>query len=325
MIVNMLKLIMVLSFTSVLLLVFPIFRSILVRQNPIARIGRYIDSEAIREEIRKSSGREYKPGMNVLAKGIKNARFLDSYKRKVQVQLTRAHILLKPEEYIAICIIIFIAIGSLVTVFTGNFLFTITASVIGWIFPSIILKNKIKKRIKALNDQLSDAINLISNSLKAGFSFFQAVDVVSKEMQGPIAQEFAIMQKEVNLGLTTEKALENLVARTSSEDLELVVTAVLIQRQVGGNLSEILDNICSTIRERVKIKGEVRTLTAQGRMSGIIISVMPPALGVIIFLVNPEHIGLLFNNPIGIGILVFSVLMELIGIFAINKIVKIEF
>lgn len=321
----MLKLIIISSFISTLMLLYPILRFLIGKQKNIFRLRRYIISDEIKTGRKNSIQREYKPGFNILAKGIRNAKFLDSYKRRVQIQLTRAHVLFKPEEYITVCIVAFFASALIMFTVTGSLLLAAVVSITAWMSPQLILKGKIKRRVKSLNEQLSDAINLISNSLKAGYSFFQAVDVVAKEMHGPIAEEFAVLQKEVNLGLATEKALENLVTRSSSDDLELVVTAVLIQRQVGGNLSEILDNICSTIRERVKIKGEVKTLTAQGRMSGMIISILPPALGVILYLINPEHIGMLFNNRIGISILVYSILMELIGIYAINKIIKIEF
>lgn len=143
-------------------------------------------------------------------------------------------------------------------------------------------------------------------------------------MTGPMAEEFAQLQKEVNFGTTTEKALENLVTRVTSDDLELVVTAVLIQRQVGGNLSEVLDNISTTIRERIRIKGEVKTVTAQGRMSGMIIAALPPALGFILFLINKSHVMVLFTDPIGLIILGFSVFMEIIGIYFISRIVSIE-
>lgn len=321
----MLNLVMVSSFITIILLLYPVLKYILSKQHAITRLGRYTNIEQMKEERKAQARKEYRPGLSVIARGIRRARFLDGYKQRTQFRLIRAHILLKAEEYITICLIIMLVSGLLVLLLTGSVLFSILAALLSWMFPSIIVKGKIKKRIKVLNDQLSDAINLISNSLKAGYSFFQAVDVVSKEMNGPIAEEFAILQKEVNLGLATEKALENLVKRASSDDLELVVTAVLIQRQVGGNLSEILDNICSTIRERVKIKGEVKTLTAQGRMSGLIIAVLPPALGLILFLVNPEHMSLLFNNTVGLAILVFSIIMELIGLYFINLIVKIEF
>lgn len=285
---------------------------------------RYTSIEEIREEKKRAAYREYKAGLDIIARRIGSARFLDGYKKKIQMQLTRAHILLKAEEYITICLLLFAAVGTLGFAATRSPMMFFPLGAVGWLLPGIFMKARIKKRIKNMNDQLCDAIILISNSLKAGYSFFQAVDVVSKEMTGPIAEEFTLLQKEVNLGLTTEKALENLVERVSSDDLELVVTAVLIQRQVGGNLAEVLDNISSTIRERIKIKGEVRTVTAQGRMSGLIIAVLPVILGLVLYLINPEHIGLLFKEPLGIAILVFSALMELIGIYFISKIIKIE-
>jgi tight adherence protein B len=149
----------------------------------------------------------------------------------------------KHEEFITVCLILFFVMGLLFFVVTNSLLYSAAMAIVGWLAPTFFVRSRIKKRIKSLNEQLSDAIVLISNSLKAGYSFFQAVDIVSKEMSGPIAEEFSLLQKEVNLGLTTEKALENLVSRVKSDDLELVVIAVLIQRQVGGNLSEILDNI----------------------------------------------------------------------------------
>ena len=193
-----------------------------------------------------------------------------------------------------------------------------------WYAPMLILKSKVKKRIKLLNEQLGDAIGLVSNSLKAGYSFFQAVDMVAKEMTGPIAEEFQVLQKEINLGLPTEKALENLAARIPSDDLGLLVTAVLIQRQTGGNLAEVLDNISTTIRDRVRIKGEIRTVTAQGRISGWVISLLPVGLCFLIYLINPQHISVLFTRTLGILLLAVSALMELTGIFIIRRIIKIE-
>ena len=320
----MLQLIFVFSFITMVMLLYPTLKYFIGKQNSIFRIKRYISIEEIREEKKRSARKEYKKGLNIIARRIGNAKSLDGYKRKIQLQLTRAHILLKPEEYIAVCIIALAAVGLLVFSLTHSPLYMMLGGIVGWIIPTFILKGRIKKRVKFLNEQLGDAIVLISNSLKAGYSFFQSVDIVAKEMRGPISEEFTTLQKEINLGLSTEKALENLVSRVSSDDLELVVTAVLIQRQVGGNLAEVLDSISSTIRERVKIKGEVRTITAQGRMSGLVISVLPPGLGVILYMINPELIGVLFKDPIGICILIFSIFMELIGIYFINKIVQIE-
>ena len=326
----MVALIILSSSITVLLVLYPLLKYLVGKQKFIVRLNRYTNIEIIREEKKKIARKDFKMGFGIVAKGIGSVQFLDGYKKSVRFQLTRAHILLKAEEFMSLCVITSAIAGFLTFLITGSMplnsalLFSIAAAVGGFIIPNFVLNTKIKKRMKLLNDQLCDAIALISNSLKAGFSFFQAMDSVAKEMTGPIAEEFTLLQKEINLGLTTEKALENMVKRVCSDDLELVVTAVLIQRQVGGNLAEVLDSISSTIRERIKIKGEVKTLTAQGRISGLIISVLPPGLGFLLFIINPEHIGILFQSTLGIVIVVFSIFMELIGIFCISRIVKIE-
>lgn len=320
----MLYLIFCFSFITMFLLMYAVIKILIVNKKAISRLKGYTVSENSKVEKTRSSSKDFKVGLEFLSKGFSNSKFLEGYKKDVQQLLTRAHLLLKPEEYISICIILLFLLASITFLISGSILLTIGAAILGWLLPGIVLKFKIKKRTKQLNEQLSDAIVLISNSLKAGFSFFQAADTVAKEMKGPIGEEFLTMQKETNLGVTTEKALENIISRVSSDDFELVITAVQIQRQVGGNLAEVLDNISSTIRERIKIKGEVKTITAQGRMSGLVISVLPPGIGFIIYLINPEYIGTLFKNPIGIMIIVFSIMMELLGIFFIKKIVKIE-
>lgn len=322
----MLFLILLFSFISVMLLVYPLVKVILARKNSISRLGRYISVDELRDERKKDTRKEQKTSLNIVIKGIGNVKFLEGYKKKIQAQLTRAHLLLRAEEFVTLSIILFV-FSVTITIMLKGTAYWFLAFIIGcaaWFVPMMVLKGKVKKRIKLLNDQLGDAIAMISNSLKAGYSFFQAIDMVAKEMTGPIAEEFQVLLKEINFGLTTEKAFENLVARVSSDDLELLVTAVLIQRQTGGNLSEVLDNISTTIRERVKIKGEIKTLTAQGRISGWIISLLPVGLGFLIYLINPQLISLLFTRTLGILILVVSAMMELIGIFLIQKIVKIE-
>ena len=320
----MLRLIVIFSFITFSMLLFQLLKYAAGKQKAIYRIKKYTNVEETMGERRKPAKRELRAGIGVLAKGVGSLKFLEGYKKSVQSKLNRAHVLLKAEEFITIRIILLLGPGGIISLFSGSIapLFIIGAA--GWLIPGLILKGKIRKRIKSLNEQLGDAIVLISNSLKAGYSFFQSVDIVAKEMAPPISEEFTILQKEINLGTVTEKALENLVSRVGSDDLELVITAVLIQRQTGGNLAEVLDNISFTIRDRIKIKAEVRTVTAQGRMSGLIISLLPPILGVIIYLINPEHMSLLFTSPLGLMIVGFSMVMELIGIYFINRIVKIE-
>ncbi len=246
------------------------------------------------------------------------------YKEKVEIKLIQAHLPLKPEEYIAINIMIVIAASVLFFAFTENLAAAIVFAVLSAFIPGIYVNARKKDILHKIDQQLPDTLALISNTLKSGYSFLQAVDAASKELPPPISIEFQQILKEINLGVNTEKALESLSKRVQSPDLELIIMAVLIQRQIGGNLSEILDNISETIRSRIKIKGEIKVLTAQGRISGIIISLLPVALGVIIYLMNPPYILELFKNPLGWAMLGLAVLMQGIGIFLIRKIVRIE-
>lgn len=316
-----------LSFISALLLTCQILKIFFGKHDYMSRLRRYTNVEEVREKKKKSGKKgNGSPFGGVLSRGIGKVKFLDGYKKKVQVELTRAHLLLKAEEYMTLSLILFFVFLAMVLLTKGVNMWPLAliAGLGGWYLPALVIKSKIKKRMKQLNEQLCDAITMISNSLKAGYSFFQAIDMVAEEMSGPIAVEFSILKKEVNLGLTTEKALENMASRVSSEDLELVVTAVMIQRQVGGNLAEVLDNITSTIRDRVKIKGELKTVTAQGRMSGIVISMLPVILCVLIYLINPQQMSLLFTRPLGLVMIGLAAIMELTGIVLIRKIVRIE-
>lgn len=321
------SLIIILSFVSILLLSYQLLKEFFGKRDYMSRLRRYTNVEEARNEKRKSGKRAGSGAFGgALSREIGKVKFLDGYKKKVQNDLNRAHLLLKAEEFITLCLILFSIIAAIVIMAKGPGMWPLAfvAGIFGWILPSIVVKGKIKKRIKLLNEQLGDTITMISNSLKAGYSFFQAVDMVAEEMTGPIAEEFATLKKEINLGLPTEKALENLVLRVSSEDLELVVTALMIQRQVGGNLAEVLDNISSTIRDRVKIKGEMRTVTAQGRMSGWVISLLPLILYVLIYMINPEQMSLLYTRTLGQIMIGIAVVMETIGILFIRKVVRIE-
>ena len=163
------------------------------------------------------------------------------------------------------------------------------------------------------------------NGLRSGYSVMQAMESVSKEMPAPMATEFARVVQEVQLGVTFEQGLANMLRRIKSDDLDLLVTAINVQREVGGNLAEILDVISHTIRERVRIKGEVRTLTAQGRYSGYVISLLPIALGLVLFCVNKPYISRMFSSGwCGWAMVVCSLLMIATGFIAIQKIVNIE-
>jgi len=246
-----------------------------------------------------------------------------SYTKKIENELLKADIPMRGSEYIVFNIFTFFA--ACILGFTlGGLGPAIVFGTIGLLGPSLFIKSKKRTRFEKLNLQIGDCLTVMSNSLRAGFSFQQAMELVSKEMDGPLAMEFGKTLREINFGTPTEQALANMALRIESDDLDLMITAVLIQRQIGGNLAEILDNISNTLRERIRIKGEIKTLTAQGRISGLVIAFMPPILFAILLVVNPSYIGALLEKQIGIYMLIAGVFSQIIGFIFIRKIVNIE-
>src|SRR5690606_20311828 len=187
-------------------------------------------------------------------------------------------------------------------------------------------KTQQRKRLQKFNDQLPDMLNLMVNGLRAGYSTMQALEAVSKELPSPINDEFKRVVQEMQIGISMETALDNLLRRIPSDDLDFVVTAVNVQREVGGNLSEILDNISFTIRERIRIKGEVRVLTAQVRTSGTVLSLIPFGLTLVLWFLNPEYLlSVTAGGPICTAIIICVVLgLIFSSYFIMMKIADIE-
>jgi tight adherence protein B len=251
--------------------------------------------------------------------------------------LGAADLKLKPSEFIGLWIgaaigvpLLLLLIGIVLPTFRSPIVLAIGFAV-GAIAPRIWLNFRKGSRLKQFNSQLPDTITLIANALRAGSSFLQAIELVVRESRPPISIEFGRVIREVNLGLPFDIALENMVRRVHSEDFELMATAIAIQHQVGGNLAEILDSIAFTIRERIRIKGEIRTLTAQQRMSGYVVGFLPFGLAFFIYLAAPKFFDPMFVAPpdvIGIPlgvILMFIALLSMgAGFFFIRKIVDIE-
>lgn len=251
--------------------------------------------------------------------------FRKSMTKQIEEQLAKAAIPLRGEEFLVIWLLMALLPLSVVFLITGNLLLVMAVYTAGILLPPYLVIRAQKNRTKKLNQQIFDALSIMSNALRAGFSFMQAMEMVSREMPDPISIEFARTYREINLGIPTEEALQKMVKRTASDDLDLLVTAVLIQRQVGGNLAEILDNISHTVRERIRIKGEIKTLTAQGRISGIIIGLIPPCLILLLLLINPRYLDPLLHTRLGWVLLASGVLTELIGLLLIKKIISIDY
>jgi tight adherence protein B len=251
--------------------------------------------------------------------------------------IARADLKLKPSEFLFIWAgstigipLFMIVLSPFVTAFSSPVLWLV-GGFIGFMLPRFWLGRRKNGRLNSFNKQLPDTITLIANALRAGSSFLQAIELVVRESRPPISTEFGRVIREVNLGLPFDQALENMVRRVRSDDLELMATAISIQHQVGGNLAEILDSIAYTIRERVRIKGEIRTLTAQQRLSGYVVGFLPIGLAGFLFIAAPGFMDPMFQKPPevlglpgGVIILLVGGFMMFLGFMFIRRIVDIE-
>src|SRR5690349_7990903 len=250
------------------------------------------------------------------------------FAQRVARNLAQADLKLTITEYLlikAFCVVVGWLVGQFIGRGEGGLalLFGLIFAVLGWFAPDWYLRFMQAKRIRAFNGQLGDTIVLMANSLRSGYSFLQTMELVGKESPPPMGVEYRRAVREVGLGMSVQDALMNLLRRVPSEDLDLMLTAVTIQFEVGGNLATILDTIAHTIRERVRIQGEIRTLTAMGRASGWIISLLPVALGIVIMLINPTYMSAMFAWP-WICMPICATIMVGIGAWLIMKIVTIE-
>ncbi len=245
------------------------------------------------------------------------------FSTKVQRDLARANLKLRVAEYYYIRVGTMLGLGLILGVLRDP-LSGVVGAFLGYMLPRFYVGRRIGGRLGGFNKQLPDTITLLSNSLRAGSSFLQSIELVSRETPAPMGEEMSRVVREVNLGLGMEEALSNLVRRIKSDDLDLMVTAIGVQQQVGGNLAEILDTIAFTIRERVRIKGEINTLTAQGRMSGYLVAFLPIGIAVTLNFINPSFMQPLFTQQLGQILLGVGGVMMVIGFIAIQKIVNIK-
>jgi tight adherence protein B len=239
-------------------------------------------------------------------------------------QLARANLKFTVGEFLALTVILVIVLGAAAYILRRDFVITVIACLAGFFGPWIYVTLMRGRRLRAFNDQLSDTINLMVNGIRAGYSVMQAMEAVSEEMGPPISEEFGRVVKEVQLGLTLEQSLDNMLRRITSDDLDMMITAIKVQREVGGNLAEVLDAISYTIRERIRIKGEIRALTSYGRGAGNLLTAIPIILSGVIYLISPEFMSQLFSDPCGWIMIGTSIAGIVVGYLVIRKIVDIE-
>ena len=256
---------------------------------------------------------------------------------RLSTEIARADLKLRPAEFLFAWIaspFFFVAMAYVLGFVIPGFHNVVALAAvfaIGAYFPRWYIGFRQRKRLAAFSEQLPNTITLLANSLRAGSSFLQGVELVTREAQPPISEEFERVVREMSLGVALQPALSNLVRRVASEDLELMVTAINIQSQVGGNLATVLDSIAFTIRERVRIQGEIRTLTAMQRYSGYVITLLPVGLAALLFLISPSYITAMvekppetFGLPTGIIFFIIGAISMGIGYVFIRRIVDIK-
>lgn len=242
----------------------------------------------------------------------------------LEKMLQQAGIVMKTSRFLATTALLMVAVF-LVLLALRQPLWLATMLGLGAVLlPFLWLGMARNRRLKRLEAQLPDAVELIARALRAGHAFPTALQMVAEELPDPIGGEFASAFEEVNYGLPISDAMLNLAARVPVEDLRFFAVAVVLQRETGGNLAEILDNVAHTMRERERIRGEIRTLTSQQRMTGYVIGGIPIGLLLIFTVISPEFTGLLFTDPLGRMMLAGAAVSELIGFAVIQKIVNIE-
>jgi tight adherence protein B len=259
--------------------------------------------------------------LEIVTRGASRRGFIDFFDSR----LARAGIKMKASEFITLHLLLVLIICLLVNFFSKNILLTIVFMIVTIILPFFILNVRESNRLKNFHAQLPDALQLISGSLKAGYSFNQAMSMVVEESKPPLSEEFRRILSEIRMGIPDKEALENASKRINSEYFNWVVMALNVQREVGGNLAELMETIGDTIRERDRVMNRIKALTSEGRLSAIILILLPFVVGLLLVIFNREYISLMYTTKLGLLILLFSGIMMIIGIIWILKIIQIKY
>ncbi len=246
---------------------------------------------------------------------------------KAALDLEQAHLRLRVGEYLLIrlftggtlLVISLLGVHNLIGLVVG-----VVLALVGYMLPAFYVKIRKRRRLGRIDRQLVEALSHIANSIRAGFAMLQAIDAAAQRLEPPLSEEFSRLVADVRLGASLEDSLVAMSARIASYDLDMVVTAILIQRSSGGNLSEVLDNVAETIRERDRIRGEIKVMTAQQRFAASVLAVWPVILGVIFFLLSPSLMSNLWTEPAGLVMLGIAITLQLLGFLTIRRITTIE-
>ncbi|MBI4788581.1 MAG: type II secretion system F family protein [Chloroflexi bacterium] len=245
--------------------------------------------------------------------------------RQLRTELARADVLITPSEYV-LAMLLFGLVGLLAGYFVlGNVPLALLGTILGLAAPRFYIKYLQYKRLVAFQSGLENALPLLANMLRSGYGLSQALDALSKELAPPLATEFGRVVRELSLGLSLQDALANLVRRNPVLDLDMVVTAINVNHDVGGSLAAVLDGIADTIRDRVRIAGEIRAITAQQRLSATVLMLLPFGVSLAIYVMNPDYIALLWQSTCGLSMAVVAGILLVIGYFTIRRILALKY
>jgi len=247
-----------------------------------------------------------------------------AFAASIATELARANLPLTVPEYILLNIASVCVLSLLVLALSRQLVLAVIGGVAGFALPGLYVRRKQSQRMVAFQDQLVDSLTLLMGSLRSGYGMTIAMDTVAKQMPPPTSEEFGRVVREIGLGVSTTQALANLVRRIRSDDLDLVVTAITIQHEIGGNLANILETITNTIRERIRLKGQLRALTAQQSLQRYVLTALPFALGGIIYVMNPRYMKTLFTPGFTLIIPIGAVVSITIGYVIMGKLSNIE-
>jgi tight adherence protein B len=274
------------------------------------------------EEAAPASSSSYVP--EALAQAGQRFAVATGFSARLDEKLDRAGMPIMAGEFVALTVVAALVGGVVAAIFLLNVIFVLLIAAVSGLIPYYMLKRAEKKRKRALIEQLADTMAILASSLRAGYSFLQALDTVSKEIGEPSATEFQRVVAEIRLGRPIDDALTAMAIRVQSDDLKWAVIAINVQRQVGGNLAEVLDIVANTVRERAYIRRQVQVLSAEGKLSVVILSAIPFFLFLYISIVNPEYIKPLFTTTPGLILLIGGAFFLGLGIYIMTRIIKID-
>jgi tight adherence protein B len=298
--------------------------AIFVFSGAVILLNRFVAQRTlVKQRLRALAGRREQQVRPVKQKKPKRGRIPVS--KVFAEELASAGVRMRPEEFLTLWLAAALVPAGVLMLFRAHPITLIAAAALGVLLPPLLVRRAKGKRLRLFERQLGDALLLMGNSLRSGLTFQQAMGNIAREMPDPIAREFARTVREIQLGCDIDAALDGMVKRVRSTDLMLTVSAVQIQRQVGGNLLEILENTSKTIKERIKLKDDIRVMTASGRISSIVVGMLPVVIGGLLMLINPSYIQTFFDTSMGVIMLVVAAGMEITGFLIIKKIATIKY